>query len=135
MAFGSTRYELRKETCESATRHVLSSIASTSCSNGIVTPSSEGAISTRAPTFCCASQMYCIEGKSSALVTILFRRVETKSKQDATLERAIDAFGCGCTEPAAPPRIFAMRSPTWADISHQLVAQASSLVCPCHASK
>jgi hypothetical protein len=56
-------------------------------------PSSVGTISTRAPIDVCASRTYCMEGKSSADATILFRLLEVKSKHDSTHESAIDALG------------------------------------------
>jgi hypothetical protein len=37
--------------------------------------------------------MYSIEGKSRAVVTTLFRFELLKSKQEATVARAMDAFG------------------------------------------
>src|SRR5881227_1620985 len=55
-------------------------------------------------------------------------------KHEATTDKATDVFGCTCTEPLAPPSRRAIRSPTLSESSHQLVAQASSLVCRSQAS-
>src|SRR5438270_8286880 len=64
----------------------------------------------------------------------LLRAPAPKSKHEATTDKATDVFGCTCTEPRAPPSRRARRSPTLSESSHQLVAQASSLVCRSQAS-
>src|SRR4030095_12280693 len=103
-------------------------MASRSFSKETDTPSSDGTTSMRAPTCCCASQIYSIDGKSRAVVTNLFRAGDLKLKHDATVASAIDACGWIGTDPAEPPSMRAMRSPMRCDSSHQFVAHASSLV-------
>src|SRR5277367_1803010 len=117
---------LLKITCETETSKVSRSIAASSLSSGTLKPSSEGTVTTRAPTDSSWRWMYKLDGKFSPSETILLRG-PFQSKQDAIKDWQMETLGCITTSPSPAPMIFAIRLPTAIGISHQPSSQARML--------
>ena len=85
--------ELRKRTCDTATRRVRSSIAANSLSRSIVNPSSDLTDTTRAPSrFAISEYAYRTDGKSSSVITTVSRSFE-KSTRFVLLDPGRDRAG------------------------------------------